>query len=449
MASPLLSVGGLTPCPPPEIWRLIFSFATCSGARYVVDYEPFEPPREIQETTRHLEIYRQKETLRLRTSVSLISVCKLWRMLAEELLYRDVRISNTLSLQNLVEGLKRSAAEDGSEGYGRHIKRLELQPRSPPQANKYQANMLPFRTPFPMYKPLTVHLGELFAYCPRLETLARPCLRLDADDIHFWGGHISTPIAGSRPLCPNLKRLEWSESDLDVRFYGVANGNILKGIIANAPNINYLFISSDRPDILHSLPFGQSLRTLRLNRSRYHSRHVREIKFTEPPGVTNLTNLVLHTTVPSTMLSFISAVGWQLRVLEFTFAPQVLHSTGAMQRILSRCPNLEELVFHLGAPEISPLTAFQHTALKRIRLRLNPDEWFPYKHVVLTQFDILAGGSFPALKEVVLHDTSKSFVQRDSSFPLLVRMVDRGSPVIYEDGSPVPLRKCVISSTGD
>jgi hypothetical protein len=82
------------------------------------------------------------------------------------------------------------------------------------------------------------------------------------------------------------------------------------------------------------------------------------------------------------MLSFIAAVGWQLRVLEFTFAPQVTYSSNQMQRILSRCPNLEELVYHLGAPEISPLNAFQHTALKRVRLRINPEEWFPYKHVV-------------------------------------------------------------------
>jgi hypothetical protein len=85
------------------------------------------------------------------------------------------------------------------------------------------------------------------------------------------------------------------------------------------------------------------------------------------------------------MLSFIAAVGWQLRVLELTFAPQVTYSSNQMQRILSRCPNLEELVYHLGAPEISPLKAFQHAALKRIRLRINSEEWFPYKHVVYVE----------------------------------------------------------------
>jgi len=168
---------------------------------------------------------------------------------------------------------------------------------------------------------------------------------------------------------------------------------------------------------------------------------MKEVKFKDAPGVTNLTNLVLHTTIPSTMLSFIAAVGWQLRVLEFTFAPQVTYSSNQMQRILSRCPNLEELVYHLGAPEISPLKAFQHSALKRVRLRINPEEWFPYKHVVLTQFDILAGPSFPGLEQIFLHDTSKSFVRRDSASPLLTRMIGRGCPVVYEDGSVVPVHK--------
>src|ERR1700761_6437025 len=40
---------------PPEIWRTIFSFATCSATSYVVDYEPFQPPHEFEET-RYIEV---------------------------------------------------------------------------------------------------------------------------------------------------------------------------------------------------------------------------------------------------------------------------------------------------------------------------------------------------------------------------------------------------------
>ncbi|KAJ7774273.1 hypothetical protein DFH07DRAFT_988421 [Mycena maculata] len=429
------SLGEPACLPPPEIWRSIFSLATCSAASYAVDYEPFRPPRELEETAHYLE----HEALRLKTCLALVRVCKFWRTLAEEFLYEDVRIMNSRALQSLVYGLHRSAKEEGSEGYGRYIKRLEI--TSKPTLFKNQTNTLPFRLPFPVHELFPIHMGDLLRYCSRLEILVRPVLRLDAEDINFWGALIAKPIEGSRPFCPHLKRLEWSDNDLDMRFFGTTNGKRLSEIISHSPNLRYLFLSSDRPDALAHLPLGKSLRTLRLDRSHYHSRNVKEVKFKNAPGVTNLTNLVLHTTIPSTMLSFIAAVGWQLRVLEFTFAPQVTYSSNQMQRILSRCPNLEELVYHLGAPEISPLKAFQHTALKRVRLRINPEEWFAYKHVVLTQFDILAGPSFPGLEQILLHDSSKSFVRRDSASPLLMRMTDRGCPVVYEDGSLVPFHQ--------
>jgi hypothetical protein len=193
-------------------------------------------------------------------------------------------------------------------------------------------------------------------------------------------------VYSSRELAipSSLTEDSYSESDLDMRFYETANGKRLSELVSHSPNLRYLFLTSDRPNVLSQLSLGQSLHTLRLNRSHYHSssRHVKGIQAKITPGVTNLTNLVLHTTIPSTLLPFIAAVGWQLRVLEFTFAPQVTYSSHQMNRILSRCPNLEELVYHLGAPEISPLDTFQHTALKRVRLRINPEEWFPYKHVV-------------------------------------------------------------------
>ncbi|KAJ7507502.1 hypothetical protein B0H11DRAFT_127347 [Mycena galericulata] len=433
---PRPSAGGPASRPPPEIWRSIFSLATGSATSYAVDYEYFESSRELQETSR----FKEHDALRMRTCLALVRVCKLWRTLAEEFLYEDVRIVSFRALQSLVGGLRRSV-EEGSEGCGRYIKRLELPVK--PTHLRNESDTLPFCHPSPMYGPLSIHLGDLLRYCPRLEILVR-CLRLDAEDIHFWDGLTSTPNEGSPPLCPQLKRLEWSESDLDVRFYGTTNGKRLSEIISHSPNLRYLFLSSDRPDVLNHLPLGQSLHTLRLNRSHYHSRHVKDLETKEIPGITkltNLTNLVLHTTIPSTMLSFITAVGWQLRVLEFTFAPQVTYSSNQMHRILSRCPNLEELVYHLGAPEISPLKAFQHTALKRVRLKINPEEWFPYKHVVLTQFDILAGPSFPGLEQIFLHDISKSFVRRDSASPLLMRMFGRGCPVVYEDGTIVPLHR--------
>lgn len=144
-------------------------------------------------------------------------MCKLWRSLAEEFLYKDVRIADSHTLQNFVAGMRRSAAEEGSEGYGRYIKRLELPMK--PTHFKNQTNTLPFRLLPPIYGPLSIRLCDLFQYCSRLEILVRPCLRLDAEDIRFWGSLISAPIEGSRPLCPHLKRLEWRYLNKYDQFY--------------------------------------------------------------------------------------------------------------------------------------------------------------------------------------------------------------------------------------
>ncbi|KAJ7112280.1 hypothetical protein C8R44DRAFT_856346 [Mycena epipterygia] len=110
-----------------------------------------------------------------------------------------------------------------------------------------------------------------------------------------------------------------------------------------------------------------------------------------------------------------------------------------MQRLLSRCSALEELSFYLGAPEISALVAFTYPALRRVRLKVNPDEWHAYKHVLKSQFEVLQGGSFPGLEEITLHDPTKSLVQREVGRRSILGMVARGCRVMYDNGEVVAL----------
>ncbi|KAJ6564955.1 hypothetical protein DFH09DRAFT_1475499 [Mycena vulgaris] len=423
--------GAYTPCAPAELWRLIFRLATTSATSYDVDYEPFQPLREMAETASYLD----DELLRFKTCLSLMCVSRLWRLVAAEFLYEDVRIMNFRSLRSLVRGLQRSRQADGSGGFGRYIRRLELPMR---QTNFTQQNS--HLSPFPIL-PLeyTFSLGDLLRLCPRLEILVRPCLRIDAEDITFWASLIGTPVNSETPLLPHLKRLEWYETDLDTRFYGNKNTARLSELIAQAPSLQYLFISSDRPDALAQLPPCPSLYTLRLNRTHFHAHQIQHIRRPCIPYCPNLTNLILHTSLPSSLLTFVSAVGAQLRILELAFSPQFVFSSNQMQRILSRCPALEELSFYLGAPEISPLISFAHCALRRVRLKLNPDEWYPYKHVLKSQFAVLDGASFPGLKEVILHDGMRSLVRREAGVALLLGMVHRGCRVVYDDGEAVSL----------
>ncbi|KAJ7896599.1 hypothetical protein B0H13DRAFT_822070 [Mycena leptocephala] len=432
MTSPSTKTPSPSAQPPPEIWRLIFRFATGSETPYDIDYLPFEQIQELQETTASLHL----ESLRLETCLSLMRVSRRFRAVAAEFMYEDVRIYDACGLDSFMAGIFRSAREDGANGYGSYVRRLEL----PRRRNKFppDSRNLPFPThPIPC-DPDAPRLDDILWLCPRLEILIRPCLRLDAENITFWSSLVGTPVVG---CLSRLMRLEWHESELDSRFYGTNHSDRLREIVSQAPNLRYLFLSSDRQNSLAELSLPPSLHTIRINRSHFQSPSAKRcmVKSRYPSYVPNFRNLVLHTTLPTALLDFVATAGKQLRVLELAFSPQMTFSSNQMQRLLSRCPRLEELVYYLGAPEISPLVAFQSPSVKRVRLKINPDEWNPCKPVIRSQMEVLEGPSFPGLAEIVLHDPTGWFLRRDLGKDLLRRMVRRGCTVSYEDGSPVPI----------
>ncbi|KAJ7264489.1 hypothetical protein B0H12DRAFT_229069 [Mycena haematopus] len=431
-AMPSLSPTTPSPHAPPEIWRTIFSFATWSNASYCIDYLPFQPMQELQETTVSLE----EDSLRLDTCLSLMRVSRHFRAIAVAFMYEDVRIVDARGLDSLMAGLYRSAKEDGTSGYGSYVRRLEL-PRRRTRFPLDTRNL-----PFPTYPiicdPDTTRLDDILWLCPNLEILVRPCLRLDAENITFWSNLVGKPIVA----CPSrLMRLEWHESELDARFYGSNNTSRLRELVSQAPNLRYLFLSSDRQNSLSDLYLPPSLRTIRINRSHFQSSSVKKaiLKSRHALYVPNFRNLVLHTMLPAALLDFVAKVGHELRVLELAFAPQMTFSSTQMQRLLSRCPRLEELVYYLGAPEISPLLEFQCRSVKRVRLRINPDEWNPCKPVLRAQMEVLEGPSFPQLDEIILHDPTLWFIRRDLGKDFLRRMLQRGCTVRFEDGSPAAL----------
>ncbi|KAJ7605170.1 hypothetical protein FB45DRAFT_524643 [Roridomyces roridus] len=434
---------------PPELWRLVFSqFATTTTTTThdAVDHVPFEPPQEMRETSAYIErVARCRETC-----VALTRVCRLWRLIVAEFLYADVRIANVWSLHSLMRGLERSRA-DGLGGFGRHVRRLEL-PRLQMNGSSSRRAAMTNRPSAP-----TIHLADVFRYTPRLEVFVRPPLHLDEEDMHFWASLIAAPLGSARGhLLPNLRRLEWHETELDNRIYGSRNTARLFELIANAPALSYFFLSSDHPEILSTLGLFPSLRTLRVARAHYHSHSNKIPTGPAPLAFPRLRTLILQSALPSALLPWLSAVGPRLHTIELAFAPQVVFSSGQMQRILSRCPALVELAFHLGAPEISALPPSPapptsasgfgrqgtnqfttHPTLRRLRLRLSPEEWYPYKHVLRSQFAIIEGPSFPCLREIVLHDETRSLVRREAGPPFLRAMMRRGCVVQYEGGESV------------
>ncbi|KAJ7785003.1 hypothetical protein DFH07DRAFT_948087 [Mycena maculata] len=426
MSSPIVAPAAY---PPPEIWWLILKFATWSETSFHVDYHPFQHIQELQETVQSL----QHESLRLQTCHSLMGVSRSFRDLTAEFMYKDVRIYDAQGLERLFSALTRSAREDGPHNYGSYIRRLELPRRRTIMEPQSEFLRLPTH-PIPC-DPETIRLADILHHCPNLEILVRPCLRLDAQNIILWAGLVGKTFDGS---LPHLKRLDWHESQLDGRFYGTSHIECLREIVARSPSLRYLFLSSDRPNPLENLTLPSSLHTIRLDGSYFHSPHTRKclLKSRHRSDAPNLRNMVLHTMLPTPLLDFLAAIG-QLHVLELAFAPQMVFSSNKMQRLISRCPKLEELVYYLGAPEISPLVDFQCDTVRRVRLKLNPDEWNPCRSVVRGQVEVLVGPSFPALEEIILHDRARWFLRKDSGSEFLRRLQRRGCAVNYEDGSPV------------
>ncbi|KAJ6534107.1 hypothetical protein B0H19DRAFT_1080610 [Mycena capillaripes] len=414
--------------PPPEIWRLIFWFATLSqnSSRHYIDYYIFQP---IHATT----TCEEQESLRLQTCISLMRVSRLFRAITAEFMYKDVRIFDLEDLKSFMAGIYRSAEEHGvASGYGSYVRRLEFPGRrvmfSPGARN------LRMSTPGSPCHVDTVRLNELLWLCPRLEILVRPAQSLDAENMALWSSLVGKP---SLQWLPNLVRLEWHDGELDSTCYGTSHRDRLREILVRAPNLRYLFLSSDGEDSPVDFWFPPSLHTIRIQRSDWRSSNSKSSKSWLRPHMPNFRNLVLHTPPSTVLVQFLASAGEQLRVLELAFAPQMTFSSNEMRRLLQGFPRLEELAYSLGAPEISPLINFQCRSIKRIHLKVDPEEWSPYRTVLCEQVEILEGPSFPELEEIILHDATRWWLQRDRGKELLRRLLGRGFVLRYEDGSPV------------
>ncbi|KAJ7055746.1 hypothetical protein C8F01DRAFT_445648 [Mycena amicta] len=421
-----------SPSPPEELWRLIFRYATVPRKPLPRGYQPFEPPCDGYDLA----------PTRLQTCVAIVRVCRLWRLIGAEFLYEDVRIGNADALYSLLLGLRRSAM-DGLGGFGRYVRRLELPSHRALASCSSRAGTVGLSS---TSRPMSASLQELLRCCPRILILVRPRLQPDMAIVSFWEGLVEGKLDCAVPLLPSLRRLEWHESDIDTHFYGAGSRNTSKlhEIITHAPLLMDLFLTSDRANLLSHLPPLPSLRALRISRADFHPLHSKAGRPIPPrlsptPFIPHLSHLILHPSpvLPTPLLPFLALVGSRLRVLELGFAPQLSFPATALARILSRCPLLHELTLTLGAPEIAvppSLPPFTHPGLTRMRLRICPDEWYAYKHVLRSHLAVLESGAFPGLREIVLHDETRSLAERVAGQVFLDGMRRRGLRVVYEDG---------------
>ncbi|KAJ7162365.1 hypothetical protein C8R46DRAFT_348021 [Mycena filopes] len=171
---------------PPELWTCIHRLATSHLSPLATVYAARDVSPEESEA--QLSSF-------LKAVSSLGRVCKLWRDLALEILYENIRISEWSSL---------SAALDRPE-LARRVRSISLSPTR----DDYSASAL--------------------RRCPQVEVILRPRFAPSASTL--------SPEDLKLPPLPALKRLYWTQTS--------ESCTLLQNVVRAAPNLEHLSLSAD------------------------------------------------------------------------------------------------------------------------------------------------------------------------------------------------------------
>ncbi|KAF5392497.1 hypothetical protein D9757_002322 [Collybiopsis confluens] len=336
---------------PPELWLQVFDWATNYPAAYSTTYSPFSST-ELQPACPD-------------TAVSLALVCKAWRALVREFLYRDVRIGSSQSV--LQEVLREDKAS-------RFVRRATL----------------PFQYTSTPSWPTCLTSVEILKLCNHLEVLVRPQTPpLPGMSQHFQFDADSLALQ-------SLKRLEWSYNVAAEQTGGI---NSLGATLQNAPNLEYLSIANvprfpmvDYRQI--SLPL---LSTLSISSLNGHLMH-KIAKWHIP----SMRHLVLGAIVVSDASYLWETYGSQIHSLELGRHASFL-VTDVMSSAIEGCPHLQELNYHLFFT-LPPITRASHETIHAVGLHAaqnlmfqQEDEWV----LVEKHFSVLVE-SFSSLRTIRL-----------------------------------------------
>ncbi|KAJ7597384.1 hypothetical protein C8J56DRAFT_1021616 [Mycena floridula] len=293
---------------PNELWIEVFSWATASknlACPYSCHYTPFQG---IQFTDRGSDTA-------LPVKKALVRVCRLWRALTAEFLFRDLRVNAGQ------EALKTALH---SHDLARHVRRVVL---------PYQATSTP--SPKPLTSIQILHL------CNQVEVLVRPPLipsPLETVKFEFDAESVALPL---------LKRLEWWQNSEAERSGGV---NSLATVLRGASNLEYLLIggftgitsAAYEPQPL-CLP---TLRTLRLHAISALLLRQISTRWTFPELRTVIIDYPLMQVNEDMLNLFWEAHGESLQHVEFGKHLRFL-TNDFLTPCMEHCPNLAELNYHV------------------------------------------------------------------------------------------------------
>ncbi|PFH52296.1 hypothetical protein AMATHDRAFT_74346 [Amanita thiersii Skay4041] len=380
---------------PNEIWLQIFQLATDSHLHYAyLRYTPFQPlPGQGGK--------REAAILAVKSNLSL--VCKRWRLLTAELLFRDIRIAHG------VEGLKGAlqvSASDG-ENCARWVRRVVL---------PYSSTLsTPQRSP-------RVAI-EILQLCHCLEALVRPQ--------YLPPGALRFDFEVENVSLPSLQRLEWWHNNEAERSGGI---NSLCGVLCNSPNLKYLFIGGligQYRTSAHQNIFLPQLTTLRLHIVDGLLLHQVMRNWILP----SLRHIILDTPglVSQSLYVIWDIHGPELRTVEFGKHLRFLMNDN-VAACLQRCQQLQEINYYILFT-MTPEIATPHLHLKTIGLHAAVNQLLVEPGAVWSKieqhFTALLNEQLPSLQRIVLYGDWRGVVSNPRFLPILQRAEQVGCLMVY------------------
>ena len=411
-----------TPRLPPELWLIIFRFATSSPITYAPSdakstsyYEPFQSHNEMATAF-------SDAAVRDRCAISL--VCKQWHALAGDMRYEDIRIGRGIS--SLHAALRGPAADTILAGT------TDTTP-PPPSRHRVRRAVLPYaHTATPTYDaPLAF---ALLALLPHLEVLVRPPLSPQpplSSHRHLTTATHSRPSSPlfefptPAPALPVLHRLEWAFEKTGAAE--VTGGiNSLTDMLKAAPSLSELVLTGRMPHaaVCQDRVTLRALRTLRFRAGACGCPFLDlQTSFWEMPALENIVMEGCRARARS-FEELWGTFGRQVRVVQLELGGKGMWMDDVGE-IVNACPKLEEFNFridcgHLGGWwQMDNFLANTVSALQRLGICVDSEtpEWSVNTWMALAEF-VGKWKLSQALGQVVLYVRDVQVAEKNPQFYL-------------------------------
>ena len=440
-----------TPRLPPELWLIIFRFATSSPITYpshaetTIYYSHYEPFQSRHETT---TIALSDAALRDKCTITL--VCRQWRALAGDMRYEDIRIGRGIAA--LHAALSEPAVDTDTDIIVNGITNTNTTLPPPPSRHRVRRAVLPYaHTATPTYHAPPAL--ALLALIPHLEVLVRPPLSplssllsapappppphrrrtlipITTTTIHSLpiSPRFEFPAAAS-PL-PALRRLEWAfdKTGAAARTGGI---NSLTDMLKAAPSLSELVLTGLMPHaalrqdriVLHAL------RTLRFRAGACGCPFLNlQTSYWVMPALENI--VVEGGGCAKAFEELWGTFGRLVRVVQLELGGEGMW-VDDVGEIVNACPGLEELNVRISCGHLNSWSptdvnfvnavyvTYMHDALQRLGICVDSDapEWSVKTWMALAEF-VGEWKLCPALRQVVLYVRDVQVAEQNPHFHL-------------------------------